>query len=452
MAQLRKRLFKETAKVYPNFKVIYEPYNIYNSWSSKVDNRQDASEIMPADRVILCQEDGDSRKVSYHSSLGDVDFVLDQRIFAAGLIDREHTCSSTPDMFNHSQNLRIAGYAAMYGSWTNFYGRWGGTNNMPRYQNTVDVPDRLKLIRVVANWDNINDVPLSERSWDPVSLVYSSPLSYTDMNLIYSTHPENHNLYFVVLDKDLAKIPTGGKHVSAVYKTDGLFRPTSDGSSDFLTDDDYLYLKSDGNEGSGYILILENKSESESEVLPPIDVKPPHNNMTELTSQDINKMHFGWSNGNGKAKGLKIHSKNYDTNVEFSRDVNFSRLNPGKIIVERNRVKIDDPELELSPANITMYGVRPNFIIYRNKQVCGSYCTVQSFSAGTLRFSVPRFSEYELGYNGTGYIATYDESDVKNIMIDSIGTAGASFVSVIDLVIIALVLLAISTLISKFRH
>jgi uncharacterized membrane protein len=221
VAEVRKAIFKEAAKVNPNFAIFYEPYGAYNGWMGMIENRADVREFMPLNRTFYCQENGKSTNNPATGYLTDIDFIMDQRIYAKRLITKDYSCSSTPDMFTHAQNLYVACYAAANGAWFTEFGRWGGTGNMPRYSKTADVPMRIKLIRAMVGWENLNDVSLSSRQCEGGTL-YHSPLSYADNQVIFSKHPKNGNYYVVYLG--LTGIQSN--YHFDIYATDGLFRIT----------------------------------------------------------------------------------------------------------------------------------------------------------------------------------------------------------------------------------
>jgi hypothetical protein len=245
-AALWKKLFVETRKLYPDMKLFYEPYTLYG-WIKQVENRADKLELMPPNEVYLCQESGDN--------VGNmVNFVTDPRIYASGLITKNYTCIDTPDNHDIDDNVLMAGTAAINGAWMGWYGRTGGTDGTTNYA-IRDLPYRLKLIRVVPNWDNINKVPISSRTWSASQLIYSSPNSYADINVIYSRHPDNGNLYAVVLNKNLGKINiAAGLKVDAIYNTDPLFRKSVRADSDFSISGTTLTLTNDAGLGNGYII------------------------------------------------------------------------------------------------------------------------------------------------------------------------------------------------------
>lgn len=112
---------------------------------------------------------------------------------------------------------------------------------------------------------------------------------------------------------------------------------------------------------------------------------------------------------------------------------------PERIIVRSNFISIDtvaNPELD-RPATVRLTGISPGWHIYYD----GSYntegttectaprCTniVYDEAQRTLTFDVSGFSTY--------YVGSYTKSDLPNIVVDGIGTAGASIVSWIELVI-----------------
>ena len=216
-AEFYKLLFQKAREKYPDMKTIMEPYSPYDHWINKIKKRADAKEIMPD---IISQENKGTH------------FVDDERIFASGLIDKEHLCSTPPALFTDSINRVHAAKAAINKAWFNWYGRFGGTGDMPSYKSIVDVPARLKLIRILANWENLNNTSVSDRKWD--GTVYQSPTAYASPNAISIIQPKTGKLFFVLLKLNgVINLPKG-KKIRAIYRTDGLFCETVDGKADFI--------------------------------------------------------------------------------------------------------------------------------------------------------------------------------------------------------------------------
>ncbi|MFZ4724246.1 MAG: hypothetical protein ACOYMD_02255 [Paludibacter sp.] len=226
-AEFYKALFAATKVKYPNFKTIYEPYSIYDQWISKVKDRPDAKLIMPD---ILTQENR------------EVTFLDDSRIFAtygtAPLIDKEHVASTAPANFTEQANRVNAAKLAMNKSWFNWFGRVGGTGDMPVYGSMKDVPARLKLIRVLPNWENINVTPISSRTWNGV--VYKSPNAYASDSAISVIQPKTGKQFIVFLKSTAVVDLPAGKTVKSISLTDGLFREATDAKADFIITTDKI--------------------------------------------------------------------------------------------------------------------------------------------------------------------------------------------------------------------
>lgn len=249
-AAMMVKLFTETRNQFPNMYLIYEPYHLYD-WIKVVDPRADRLGLMPPDRVLLSQESGDN-------PTNDLEFLTDSRVYASGLIAKDHVMWSSPDNHNISRNIVIAGNAAVNGAWMGYYGRFGGTDGTPNYQTIRDVPYPLRMIRVIPNWDNMNAIPLAERTWDATNKIYSSPSTYVSQSVMYSKHPKNGNLYVVVLNKDTGVINLpSGQTIKEIYSTDALFKQSLRADSDFAVTSTTATLISSSNQEKGYVFILE---------------------------------------------------------------------------------------------------------------------------------------------------------------------------------------------------
>lgn len=248
-AAYRKQLVSKAKEKYPGLKTIIEPYMPYEYYISEIENRGDADKLV-AD--MICQEGAETYK--FNKTLN---FVYDTRIFDSGLITRKNMCSTTPKVYDHDSNLKIMGSAAINNAWFTWFGRFGGTGNMPNYNSIKEVPARLKLIRAIPGWDNLNGA--SSRTWDTKILRYKSTKSYADKYVIYSRHPKNKMIYAVVLNKDKSYIKLQkGETVAAIYRTDSMFRKTTRADSDFkkATIDGYptIDLIDSANHYKGYII------------------------------------------------------------------------------------------------------------------------------------------------------------------------------------------------------
>ena len=198
----------------PDSRFIVEPYVPYEGWIRDVENDllktkglEETKKYLPD---MVCSE-GSGFK-----------FFDDPRTTASGLYKKNQISSSTPNVYDEPSARKIAANAAINGGWTHWYGRPGATGNMPDYKSIRDVPARLKLAKMVALWENINNTPLSQRKWD--GHVYSSPTAYMDKHGLGALQPQT-NKFFFVCNTDKAKIPVpAGYEITAIYFTDSLFR------------------------------------------------------------------------------------------------------------------------------------------------------------------------------------------------------------------------------------
>ena len=233
------QLFNKSRKAFPGARFMMEPWIVWDSWFAVIKDRPDAKEITPD--LVLQEKEG-------------TDFVTDERIFKTGLITKQFVGSTTPNRFGEKDNREIAAAAAMNGGWFSWFGRFGGTGDMPGFRNVYNLPPRLQLVRRVANWDNLNAVPLTSRSWD--GSVYKSPLSYMDSNIIYSTHPNTGKIFAVWLTRvGVVPLPEKSKFLS-VFRTDSLFIESTDGKSDIQVTGEGLKLINKEGLEKGYIINL----------------------------------------------------------------------------------------------------------------------------------------------------------------------------------------------------
>jgi hypothetical protein len=205
-------------------KFIVEPYNFYDSWFKGLQKLDPEFQSQLMEDIIVTEESG---KTGWATG---TEFVDDKRVYETGLITRDHTGSTTPDNHDLASNKIIAGKAGINGAWFSWYGRFSGSGDRIPMKNIYEVPNWLQLIRVVANWDNLNGVPLSERKWD--GSAYVSTDSRIDDNVIYSRQPKTQKLFVVFLNGEGEVKLNPGEKVVSVRKVDKFFCETEDGSTD----------------------------------------------------------------------------------------------------------------------------------------------------------------------------------------------------------------------------
>jgi hypothetical protein len=242
-----KQLYKRTLAAYPDSKFLIEPYKVYDDWLTYIQNRSDAKEVMPD---MICQEGHTNQ------------YIDDKRVLQSGLVSRSYLAITTPNLFADSSNRRIAAIAAINGSWFNWYGRFGGSGDMPNYQSVKEVPARLLLIRMLANWENMNNTPLSSRKWDGVT--YSSDNAFASPDVIAIRQPQSKKLFVVFLKSGASlKIPRDNTLLK-VFQTNELFIESTDAMSDVARDRQVVSLVNAKGVGKGYIFQFRNTFDSNS--------------------------------------------------------------------------------------------------------------------------------------------------------------------------------------------
>jgi len=114
------QLYQRVREEFPDAKFISEPFLLYDRRIEDIQERPDANVLMPD---MITQEGPGTA------------FVDDTRIFDSGLITRDRVGLSTPFTFGEYENRLYAAKAAINGSWFNWFGRFGGSGDMPDYQN-----------------------------------------------------------------------------------------------------------------------------------------------------------------------------------------------------------------------------------------------------------------------------------------------------------------------------
>ena len=238
--QFYKQLFAKVRSQFPQARFLMEPYHPYEDWVQLVSSRPDAAQLMPD---MLCQE-----------SPGQ-EFVSDNRIFNTGLIVKDCMANTTPNKYSEADNRTVAAQAAMNGAWYNWFGRFGGTGDMPNYKNVNEVPPRIRLIRLLPAYENKNKIPLNARTWN--GKTYRSPAAFADPMSIALLQPGT-NKYYVLLMNENAAVPVPpGKNVTRMQRTNSFFQPIGDAGSELLVQAGKLKVSGTNSLNKLYIVYLD---------------------------------------------------------------------------------------------------------------------------------------------------------------------------------------------------
>ncbi|MBW7941669.1 MAG: hypothetical protein H3C64_04545, partial [Candidatus Kuenenia stuttgartiensis] len=284
MAAFYKKLRTRISQEFTNSKWIVQPTLLYSEsdndeWIYQVKVRADKDELTPD---MLSQK-----------SPQNTNYVDDANNFNAGVdITKDKVGNSQTNEADEYRNRLFAAKAGINGGWYNWFGWFGDTGDMSGFKSITEVSPRLKLIRCIPNWDNLNNVPLSERTWD--GSVYHSTKSYAGSDVMYSRHPKTGKLFAVFLTLSGAITLNVGETVTAVQRTDGYFVESGDGSADVSIVGNEVSLKSKDNIGEGYILTVSgdgalstvetgSETESESDVTSGSETSDETVNGSELT-------------------------------------------------------------------------------------------------------------------------------------------------------------------------
>lgn len=205
-------LMKAARKENPQAKFIVEPYNIYGDWikyfeSDFMKSKGEKAKEYMADFIW---QEGSSCA-----------FASDARIFKNSVVSRDAVGNSSSSVFVERESRKVSASAAANGSWTAFFGRYGGYNIAPRAATIRDVPARIKLAKLVPVWENINNTPLSQRRYD--GEVYGSPTAFMSGDVYWAIQPQKNRIIFIfITERGEVKIPDGWK-IEKVSHLDGIF-------------------------------------------------------------------------------------------------------------------------------------------------------------------------------------------------------------------------------------
>ena len=223
-------------------------YFIYEPWTPKRwTSALEASPLSQSERRLIA---GDAL-FSESPSLTFLEQPALGEITATGWFTKNSLGSTTPNLENdydkHLEHLRVL--AGVHGVWFNSFGRFdgGGTDIATRARELV-------LARLIPHWDNLNGVPLSERSWDANAKVYRSPTSYADKHVLYSRPPGTGTRFGVFRASDGEVRLSPGETVADIRRTNELFEPVYDGTAELKIDGSTVSVLSSESCGKCYIL------------------------------------------------------------------------------------------------------------------------------------------------------------------------------------------------------
>ena len=180
-------------------KWIIEPNSVYydltgfnpyvDEWVSTAEKRPDYGELQP-DLYLV-------ENYALNSFLTEPSIFNSIIPIAKDMVGSAHT-----HIIDEFEDRSLAGNIGINGAWYhwNFQFGQGSSDPMPDWGSITSAYPRLKLTHVIPNWDNLNNIPLTNRSWD--SSVYQStkdgqPQSYISSDIMYSRHWKNGKLFAV---------------------------------------------------------------------------------------------------------------------------------------------------------------------------------------------------------------------------------------------------------------
>ncbi|WNR46153.1 carbohydrate binding domain-containing protein [Paenibacillus roseipurpureus] len=248
------KLKNDLSAQYPtrSMKYWFEPYRVMTDWMANVN----ASSYSSTDKKTLM---GD-----FLTSEAITDDFLNPQVTSSGILSLEDVGVSSPDFVPDAQGyvsygLPLLGKAAINGRFMNWFGRPGP----PGFKGNIpNLDDSGKLTRVLANWDNVNQVPLASRSWNLSTLTYNSTKSHADPHVIYTRRPETNMLYVHFLDSTGTVTLNAGESVAKAVRVNEYMEPTIDAGSDLTISGSTVSINyPQAYDHKTYILYLNSNSE-----------------------------------------------------------------------------------------------------------------------------------------------------------------------------------------------
>ncbi|KAB2834092.1 MAG: hypothetical protein F9K48_07000, partial [Candidatus Brocadia sp.] len=257
-----KKLASRMKQEFPNAKWVVQPWRMYSTtsideWVCGIKDRADKDDLTPD---MLSQENSNTEFVDNASNFNSGVNITKDRVE-----NTQHT-----DVTEY-QNRLIAAKAGINGAWYNWFGSFMAAGAFPDFQSITEVYPRLRLIRAIPNWDNLNNIPLANRSWD--GSIYQSTKngnlqSYISSDVMFSRHWKNGKIFAVFNTINGVIKLNAGETVTSMQNTDGYFVESGDASADFNITGNEIRLKSSVTidvdssnsqiKGKGYIFTLKS--------------------------------------------------------------------------------------------------------------------------------------------------------------------------------------------------
>ena len=109
-------------------------------------------------------------------------------------------------------------------------------------------------MRVLPNWENMNQTTLAQRSWDGTT--YKSPTAFADPNAIGVLQPGTKKYFVVFLSTSGQITLPAGRTVVSISKTNTLNIEAGDGSADITVVNGVVKLNGTAGLNNTYILLL----------------------------------------------------------------------------------------------------------------------------------------------------------------------------------------------------
>ena len=387
--QLNTRMRQE----WPDAKWILEPYWMYTTtvssgWISAIKDRSDRDELTPD---MLSQESPTT------------EFVDDNRIFNSGVnITKDRVGISHRKKLEEDKNRLYAAKAGINGAWYNWFGWFNDAGATLYFTSITEVYPRLKLIRLIPNWDNLRNIPLAQRTWNNSTTdpIYSSkknttdpnPTSYFDSHVMYSRQWKNNKLFAVFNDAITPIKLNPGETISSIQCTDGYFIELGDCTSNFTITDTSSgkQIKLNSNiviptdttngqiKGMGYIITTGSGSSSSSSSIPTSSSSATQSSSSSSqpssSSSSVQSSTGNTGGGGGGGGGGITSSQSSSTKRKGVKNL---RARKGSVILEWDSINTSEAIKQI--------------LIYRNL----SYYPVQSDTSSLIAtLSDPRQTSY----------------------------------------------------------
>lgn len=159
---------------------------------------------------------------------------------------------SEANVYTVGQVIFRAGYLADKGFW---FGP--NSESMDAVMMDPDLERKTAVkpfLKAIPNWENLNNIPVADRTFDMDTHVYESPNTRIDQEIIYSIHPFTRDIHVVFLEGDAGFAFNESLSDYHIYQTTPLWEREEEKPTALVSDGGIVSLSDQTMTNTGYVL------------------------------------------------------------------------------------------------------------------------------------------------------------------------------------------------------